>query len=232
MKKLLMIAGLLIACLVSCVNVQAISNFENIYPPVVQNIDATAIFNGDRHGEFEGDYVAILSDGSAWKIHPDCREMYARWEAGETVRVKVRTDWYWFKREHKFALYNYQRGESVKAMIVHHKDYSAPLYIFTSETYAKSTRLVSVPHYVTKYKSDGTTETEVVYHQEWQPCDFRKVLGLSDGSYWVIKDKFNDFLIGSRVYVGAQGHPTHFYDFVLISGDQREAEWTYARPHK
>lgn len=232
MKKLVMFAGLLTACLLSCVNLQAISNFESFYPPVVQNIEGTVIFSGDRHNQFEGDYVAILSDGSAWKIHPDCREMYARWLPGESVRVKVRTDWYWFKREHKFALYNYNRGETVKAMIVHHKEYPIPLQIITVETYAKSTCLVAVPHYITKYRSDGTTSTEVAYHYEWEPCNFRKILGLSDGTFWVIKDKFNDFHVGSRVYIGAQGHPEHYYDFVFISGDQREAQWTYARPQK
>lgn len=215
MKKSLCFLFVLFSCFTT---LHARPNFEEIYPPVIQWLDSTAFFPGDRHGEFEGDPVAILTDGSAWKVHPTSREIFEHWGRGDKVRVKVRTDPYWFKREHKFALYNYDRGETIKVMLVYHK--AEPLKIVSQDTYAKSKKLVAVASPYDKNK--------IIY--EWQPADFRKILGLSDGTFWVIKENFNAFMIGKDIYIGAQGNPKAFYDFILIVGNQREAKWTAGRP--
>lgn len=84
-------------------------------------------FEGDEDLDFVGDPVAILEDTSRWKIHPNYVEQFASWKIGERVHIGQRTDWYWFKREHKFLLVNHDRNESIPVMLVWVGD--APLSI-------------------------------------------------------------------------------------------------------
>ncbi len=226
MRKALLLLLLTIGSF-SFTNLDAIRNFEQIYPNVIHSLDNTYVYPGDRHGQFEGDLVAYLSDGSYWKIHPKHRDIYMQWSGGDFVRIKVRTDFYWFKREHKFSLYNLNNGQSVNVMLVQHANLPFPLKIVSTDQYVKGYTM----SFKTQIKIDEKGkpyETTVV---ENIPI-LRKVICLSDGSFWVIKDNFDDFTLGANVYVGAQGHPTKWYDFILISGNEREASWTYARPQK
>lgn len=227
MKKLMLSLLLSIGSFTVTSPLEAIRNFEQIYPSVIQRLENTYIFYGDRHGEFEGDLVAYLSDSSAWKVHPKHRDIYSRWSRGDYVRIKVRTDFYWFKREHKFSLYNLSNGESVNVMLAQHINNPFPLKIVSTDVYIKG--------------YTWTTKKDVQIDEDGKPYEttslkkvpiLRKVICLSDGSYWVIKENFDEFTLGANVYVGAQGHPTKWYDFVLISGIEREASWTYARPQK
>ncbi len=227
MKRLLFMVGIVMMAQ----GLMALTNYAEVYPPVMQTLIAVDVFKGDRHGSFEGDDVAVLSDGSAWKIHPTSKEEFSKWEFGDTLRAAVRDDWYWFKREHKFALHNHTRGGFVKAMLIHHKE--EPLRVISTETYFKSGRSVFIP--IVTYHSDnkGNRHSTTSYVQRGShPQDARKVLALTDGSLWVIKDNLDDFCLGTTVYVGAQGVPGKFYDFILISGNEREATWTLARPQK
>lgn len=205
--------------------------YQDVYLQVEQSLTGTEIFRGDRHGEFKGDYVAALSDGSAWKIHPSDREMYERWDVYDIIRVKARTDFYWFTREHKFYLYNQTRDESVKAMLIQHKGYFHQLRIVSTETYAKFIRSVAVE---TRVLDNLTGKYKTVITYENEPSQLRKIIRLTDDSYWVIKDqdKFDLFTLERPVFIGAQGSSTNFYDFVLIVGDEREADWAFARPQK
>ena len=86
-------------------------------------------FEGDEDLDFVGDPVAILEDASRWKIHPNFVEHFASWQLGDTIHIGRRTDWYWFKREHKFLLINHDRNESIPVMLVWVGD--APLNITT-----------------------------------------------------------------------------------------------------
>lgn len=212
-------------------NLSALSNYAEVYPPIMQAIIDSAFFRGDIHGEFVGDDVTILSDGSAWKVHPDSIATYRSWNLGDIVHIAVRTDWYWFKREHKFLLYNHNRAESIKVMLAQHK--MIPLKIVSTDTYYKSQRAVFIPQtvYTTDVHGNNVSETHTQF-SHYEPSNPRKVIALSDGSVWVIKDNLNEFQLGMNVYVGAQGQPEKFYDFVMISGKEREAEWTLARPQK
>lgn len=208
MKKTISLMIFSFYLLFSGENLNAVTNFREIYPPVVQQISGSSIYEGDRHGEFEGDYVAYLSDGSGWKVHPKDRETYENWSLGDLVRIKVRTSFYLFKREHKFSLYNYNRGEEIFVMLVRHAD--TPI----------QKKIVQTDMYIHSYDWD-----------EEMPV-FRKVIALSDGSLWVIKEQMSDFTIGQTVYIGAQGVAKKWYDFIMITGSEREAVWTWARPHK
>lgn len=210
--------------------IDAIVNFHEIYPPVIQMLDGTLLFSGDRHGEFVNDFVAVLSDGSFWKIHPTQRVQYQNWQDGDYIQVKVRTEFYFFKREHKFELYNHTKGEALKAMLVKHSDIPYSRIVVSTDVYVSGSTLQAVTE--TEYYWVGN---ELKSHKVTKfiavPV-YRKTLVLSDGSIWVIKDRFSDFTLGNKVYVGAQGDPKKWYDFVLISGTEREAVWTYARPPK
>ncbi len=84
-------------------------------------------FEGDEDLDFVGDLVVILEDTSRWKIHPNYVDQFALWQLGDTIHVGRRTDWYWFKREHKFLLVNHDRNESIPVMLVWVGD--APLNI-------------------------------------------------------------------------------------------------------
>lgn len=226
MKKLILI----LAFLFSINQAYALVNYAEVYPPIMQSLEGSVPFNGDRHGEFWGNPVAILSDGSAWKVHPQSMETFKTWQAGDIIHVGVRTDWYWFKREHKFLMYNHTRGTTAKVMLVQHK--TQPTTIVSTETYYKSKE----PHYIyrTVKKTDPNTGV-TTYHTEeifagYKDSNPRKILFLSDGSIWVIKANFNSFQLGMNVFVGAQGVPNKFYDFVMITGTEREAQWTMGRP--
>lgn len=217
-------------CFTASPSLKAQLNFEQIYPASVQRLQSSYPFQGDRHGDFEGDHAAVLTDGSAWKVHPDSRKEFERWRADEKVIIKARTSWYLVKREHKFLLYNCERKKSAKVMLVQHKQEPINLTIISTHSYPKSHRLIPQIHTIWQRDADGHSKPAQIYTYELAPCNFRKVLHLSDGSVWVIKEKFSQFNEGAEVYIGAQGKPNVHYDFVIISGDEREADWTYARP--
>lgn len=214
---------------------------EEIYPPapIMQTFEARGDgYTGDEQGAFRGDEVAILSDGSGWKVHPKDEAKIKTWQRGELVHISLRPRDYWFKREHKFLIYNHTRRESVRAMWVMRQ--TIPLEIVSTDLYWKTQDPVyhtETEHWVDekgiKMERTRTFLAGVI------PSNGRKVLGLSDGTYWVIKDDFNEFQLGMKVYVGAQGKKDRFYDYVLITGELGEfgelgkyAVGTFARPQR
>lgn len=223
--------ALLIGSFLMMQGIEALNNFEEIYPPSCQTFEESYLFRGDRHGDFLGDDVAILSDRSAWKIHPKSSSIFHNWLYGDKVRLTVCTDRYWFKREHKFALYNYSTNQYSNVMLVGRQ--AEPLTIVRVQPYAKSMMAIYMLH--TTYHTDDHGQTYSMtddYFSHYADADFRKIIWLSDGSEWVIKEKLGEYQVGMRVYVGAQGVKEKFYDFILIVGDQREAIWTWARSQK
>lgn len=223
MKKFSLLCALFVSFTIQSF---AYSNFEFTYPPCVQAIHCTDIFRGDSHHQFEGDLVAVLTDGSAWKVHPKDREKYAVWSQGERVRIKVRTDWYWFSRQHKFWLYNQDRGEVVKVMLAQHKLYPFPNKI-------ESTEVIKRDQYVTEYEKvqvfeGGRWIEKSVAHQRLKKVPYQKIIRLTDGAIFVIKNprKFDAFQMGAPVYVGAQGAADVEFDFILITGFEREVTIT------
>ena len=197
-----------------------VTNLNESLSQVSSVIEGFYLFEGDKHGDFKGNLVAVLSDGSAWKGHPDSCKILRCWEVGNSIHIKVRTSWYWFKREHKFLLYNHDRKESVKAMLVQYED--LPLKIsYTSGVYP--TAMEPVPHW--GYDGNGNY---VILYWTYEPCNFRKYLLLSDGSEWTISNNFKYFDYGANVYIGFNTNgdkPTFF----LITGQEREAKWSWAQ---
>lgn len=221
-----------LVCLFLNVSLIGILKPSSIYPPVNKTLEGHAVCKGDRHGDFKGDLMAELSDGSLWKIHPDCREEFQRWQIGEKIHVAKRSDRFWFKREHHFLLINHFSNSSVKAMLFRHggKD---PLRIVDTESYYKSISPKFIKEVTKTEDNNGKEKVEEkdVYIGNI-PSNPRKILRLSDGSEWVIKDLLGEFQKGMKVYIGAQRIPQRIYDFVLIIGDEREVIYTLARPQK
>jgi len=171
------------------------------------------IFKGDRHNDFSGDPVCVLSDGSAWKIHPEDVEMYNLWSPDDGIHVQVRTSFFWFKREHKFELQNSSRDESVRVMLVQYP--SDPLTINDVKN-IKKPRLLT-----TSYKIDG----EVYESSRWVRV-WKTLIYLSDGTTWIIDGgNRTHFKTGDFVYLGQHTQSPQLSYFFIV-GDEREAVWT------
>lgn len=230
MKRALLTLGFLCAC----IHAQAIPYFEKFYPSIIQRIEKSGTFRGDRHGQFGGDDLVILKDKSVWKVHPESKHIFRSWAYEDPVHISFRTDWYWFKREHHFLMHNDRIGETIKVMLIRHKQQPA-LKVVSTEIYHKSKtpKYLSETKYVLDQHGNRVPKTKEIF-AGWKKSDPRKVLNLSDGSVWVIKEesKFSDFHSGMHVYVGAQGDPNSYYDFVLITGNERDASYVFARPNK
>ncbi|MEM1282834.1 MAG: hypothetical protein AAGG81_04695, partial [Chlamydiota bacterium] len=176
------------------------------------------IFQGDSHGDFRGDYVAVLSDGSQWKVHPDQPEKFQGWNVGDRIHVEVRTSFYWFKREHKFHLYNHNNGEYIKVMLV---DYGDQPLVVIDATKPVATDSYTVPI----IRTDSNGNIYVVGHRE-VPCSYQSYVTISDGSVWTISKEFSKFKYGRKVYVGYNESSVSI-DPLLISGIEREASWVW-----
>ena len=183
----------------------------------VYTIESVEIFEGDKHGDFKNHLVAILSDGSGWKIHPGDHQKFSRWSPEELIQIRKRTSSYWFKREHKFELYNYSNKETVRVMLVQYPFH--PTYITATDTYLVDT--IITPY--TWMDAFG------ILHYGYSSTDiYHKVVYLNDGSSWVIKDKneFSFFNTNDYVYIGFNSSHQGICPF-LISGIQREAHWVW-----
>ncbi|MFY7842833.1 MAG: hypothetical protein ACOVOR_02325 [Rhabdochlamydiaceae bacterium] len=81
------------------------------------------------------DLVAVLSDGSEWRIDREDHEKLCKWEKGDEVHLdfRITTDWYILERKH-FYLFNHKKDELVEVFLL-----KTPLSI----TYAQPPNLVS-----------------------------------------------------------------------------------------
>lgn len=181
----------------------------------ITEIEGFYLFEGDKHGDFKGNIVAALSDGSAWKGHPADRNIMRQWEPGDSVHIEVRTTSYWFKREHKFLLYNHDKKESIRAMLVNYGDRAMKI-AFASDAYPTSTEEVCY----SEHDSEGNNIGRWC-HEE--PCDYKKRIILSDGNEKIISSSLSYFTTGTKVYIGFNDSKSFF----IISGLEREAKWSW-----
>lgn len=192
------------------------AEFSEPVVTVMQKIIGIEVFDGDSKGEFKGDLVAVIQDGSAWKIHPTRQEKFQKWSLDDDIHVGVRTSHYWFKREHKFQLVNHTRNEVIKVMLVKYPD--TALYVTRAETYVSHT----TTHTSVFVDSQGRSHTSY-----YNKNHYAKRMILSDGSYWTIADNLEQFLIGNTVYIG-----THNYKdsskYFIINGINRNATYSWA----
>lgn len=208
-----------IFCLLTFIILQQSPLLSDIFEPV--EICCQDLYEGDCKGDFVGDLLFEMSDGSGWKVHSKDHETAGKWESGDKVHVSLRTSFYWFKREHKFFLYNHTRNESVRAMLIYHADVPREI-IHITESYP--TKFASVPIYEIDEEGEQVIVGYYISEGEW-----RKIVVLDDGTAWIIQDNFNEFTTGCGVYVGrddSKSEPRYF----LITGRERWAKWTYITP--
>lgn len=191
----------------------------DIHVPVY-TIQAKNVFDGDRHDDFKNDLVAVLSDGSCWKVHPKDTIKFNGWDYNDVVQVRKRTSFYWFKREHKFELFNHFNGESIRVMLVGYPKDST--YIQATETYLAETQI----------RSYSWVDASGWVHYQYYPVSiYHKLLYLSNGTLWIIMDNsdFSYFNVNDLVYMGFNNDKRGVSPF-LISGIAREARWAWAYP--
>lgn len=193
----------------------------NYFAPFTSSLLSTYVFEGDKDGAFIGDMVAVLNDNSHWKIHPDHTEIYGKWQPGEAVHVDLRTSKYYFKREHKFALVNHNRNETVFVMLI-----ASPLEIDTAGN----------PVYTSSMTING------VFHG----LDYRINLIFNNGEQWEVDVDMSDlkwksgwiswtreyqdkyFQAHTPVYVGYHEEEEKTY-FFIINGTGKDARSRWAR---
>lgn len=159
-------------------------------------------FYGDRHGDFVGDYVVVLNDGSEWKVHPEDSNVFSQWEINDIVHPRVRTSHYWFKREHKFELFNHTRKQTVKVMLVRYP--TNPL------------RVTDVTVELTKI---------IITKRPWVINHYTYHAHLNDGTTWQFDSNVGNLLtVGKFLYLGVND-TAEGYTYFFILGSEREATW-------
>lgn len=195
------------------------SVFDYAVPVPIQGF---SLFGGNAKGYFAGDVVIELADGSAWKVHPDNREAAENWQKGEAVHVQVRNSFYWLKREHKFRLFNHDRSQSVKVMLLRHQ--INPLEII-EETEPFSTKV----ELEARYEFDEEGNLRIIGYDAVLK-GWKKILRLNDGTQWEIRGSFNKFIVGSQLYVGVDDEESCRGELFIIAGRECWAEWTSIYP--
>lgn len=206
----------LLSTLLFAGNVYAANTYFKSIQPEFHQIVATDLYQGDQEGDFVGDIVAVLEDSSCWKIHPTRTDKFLAWNLDDVIHVGIRTNTYWFKREHKFHLVNHTKNEKIKVMLVNMPK-EAP-HIVTCETYVESSYLTTRTYWDLNGNSHTTLERVYVY---------AKRLILTDGTMWRINTNFHGFLVGDAVYISVQKNPKKG-SYFLISGTQKFAECALA----
>lgn len=208
--------------LVMAFQLQASQGINNTPDFMLRTLVGADRFEGDRHNDFAGDSVAILSDGSRWKVHPKDTEKFSEWGWNEIVHARLRTSFYWFKREHKFELYNHSRREAVRVMLVE--------YPYTA-TYITNFQDVEVSRYMDRkpMKDDcgiyiRDSNGKIIYEYYWV-ITYHRDIYLSDGSALRVEKDIESFTLGKFVYLGLNNDSDGLFYF-LISGTEREALWT------
>jgi hypothetical protein len=175
--------------------------------PFIHKLSGYATYEGDKQGDFKGDIVALLDDGSSWKVHPKHEAQFLSWTPGQNIHVGRRESHYFYKREHKFTLVNHDLGEEVFVMLVR-----TPHVVIHSGQ--------SVP--TVKAVTANANGKETVRY-----LNYKKNITLSNGDLWEIESEAMDpeFAFGAEAYVGynrshdAEDRVLYF----IIGGKEREA---------
>lgn len=180
--------------------------------PYIHPLVGEYSFQGDKHGDFVGDTVAILGDLSLWKVHPKHTELFGHWKIGERIHIGLRTSWYFFKREHKFTLVNHDRNETVYVMMIQSSNFI---------------KIAEPPQY-----------NETI---NGNPSSFRVNLVLEDGTPWEVEStsdvvwdrktkgwKDTGFAAVSSAHVG-YNEEDNAVSFFIINELEREATYRWAR---
>lgn len=186
-------------------------------------------YSGDKQGDFKNDYVAILSDGSHWKVHPKNKTNVESWLPEDPILVHARQTPHWFKREHNLELHNVRLKESVPVMLIKYPEHS--LTVVESTLYVANVN--DTPTFLNLNGKVFKTRNWIPYskgHEPWYPA-YRIKLLLSDGSSWWQHAKsasLGEYKVGAPVYISSNKgkvkgrHGTFVF---CISGLERQSNW-------
>jgi hypothetical protein len=197
-------------------------NLNGAPDDILRTIEKHGTFAGDRYNEFVGDSTLMLNDSSIWKVHPQDTVKVAAWGVNEIVHPRVRQSYYWIKREHKFELYNHNRNETVRVMLVR--------YPFNALSVVSIVDLELRGEL--KFENAKDEYGNVIYDSSGKPVlisywetIYAKCAVLSDGTVWMINTNKSSFQPGKYVYVSANNTIDSF-SYILIAGSERDAVWT------
>lgn len=197
-------------------------NLNGAPDDILRTIFDHRTYDGDRHGQFAGDRTLILNDGSEWKVHPEDNAKASLWGMNEITHPRARLTKFWFKREHKFELYNHLRNETVRAMLIRYP-YQALSVLSVVDLELRGDikfRNAKDEYGHIIYDSSGKPVVESYWEMIYEKCAL-----LSDGTVWTLKSNEKAFSPGKYVYVSANNTIDSF-TYILIIGSEREALWT------
>lgn len=158
-------------------------------------------FQGDKYGDFAGDRVAILDDGSCWKIHPKDTTKFFKWKMNETMHVECREKDYWFSRQHYFYLVNHATSQKVRVMPAKFGSHAV------------------------KIKETIMTEASTWAAGNSIYCSHEKKVTLSDGSEWYIFGASPGITRGKQAYVSYHNFKNGRQQFFIIVGTGRDVDF-------
>ncbi len=183
---------------------------EEIHPAVNQQIVGRSIYEGDHHGDFKGDLLVILNDGSSWKIHPKDTKMLAYWEPSDQVHIAYRKSHFHFKREHKFFLRNQAKGEEARVILIEHKEDPLELKIVSiDEAWFKHFELRDylLANDIHLWPERSSENSLTMCCHRWSYGTYYAFIILSDGSLWLTLNRNHGLDLSSQVYVGIEAPP-------------------------
>ncbi len=200
------------------------NNFYGCPDHVLRSIYGYYTFAGDRHEDFVGDCVAVLNDGSEWKVHPSDTNKFNLWNINDIVHSRVRTSFYWFKREHKFELFNHSINQTVRVMLVRYPYAALAVTGFQDVEVSRELKVRALIDAYGEVICDSYGDP--IYESYWL-ISYVTYIYLNDGTVWTVKNNAGAFNLGSFVYLSANNTADGFKYFFIL-GSEREALWTEA----
>lgn len=194
---------------------------NELISPYIHKYEANFIYEGDVKGEFKNDFVAVLDDGSQWKIHTKDYKKFSKWNIGDLVHIELQTqtEWYLFKKYYLF-LFNHECNEGVEVSLL-----KTPLTISHSENPQP-----------TRYIDKGFIKT-------YQ--DYRQNITASDGQQWEVIDPQlkESFPKDTPIYIGYNIYRSlplsifcyvledgkKYVSFFIINGAEQKLNWQWTR---
>lgn len=192
---------------------------SELISPYIHKYEANFIYEGDNEGKFKNDFVAVLDDGSQWKIHSKNYEQFSKWNIGDLVHIELQTqtEWYLFKK-YDLLLFNHECNESIEVSLL-----QTPLTISLSENPQP-----------TSYIDSGFGKTYQNYRQN---------ITTSDGQQWEIIDPElkKSFPKDTPVYIGYNVYNSlpssilcyvledgkKYVSFFIINGAEQKLNWRW-----
>lgn len=238
MKKVMIVLAMMAACL--CVQSEGdalllnekilstlpkqleLQHYATIYPACDQQLQVI-------ERDSDGALMITLTDGSTWEIDLGSLKSDLDWLANDPVRVEFRKKPYFFgwTTRDQMSLYNVRLDESFDVYLWDSVSNPAPLTVMDVESNDLIFDKLLIPFFCPLTfdipESFENAEVELRYDVkrrafDWTSKEYKKILVLSDGTRWLIKDNYKYFQKGTEVYIAAPQKANENFEFVIIDG--------------